>query len=234
MNCLVVGDKISCKQLEEFATQYSSINLIGAFTNFADAMNLLGQRQDVDLVFVDITLTGIESLDFLENLKNPPNIIVVSSTNEHALKAFDYKVVDFLHKPVSYARFCRAVDKTFRYFLKRENSITPGSDIFIKKGTSLIKLKPKDIIYVEALENYVTLITNMGKHTIHFTMKGIENQLPSDVFFRVHRSYIVNKDNIKTIKEDSLDLVIDNEITNIPVGKSFRDYFLNQMNVMNR
>ena len=88
--------------------------------------------------------------------------------------------------------------------------------------------------FVEALENYVTLNTNTDKYTIHFTMKAIENQLPSGVFLRVHRSFIINKSMIQAIKENSLDLMIGDSMKNIPVGKSFRDTLLNDINVMAR
>jgi len=87
---------------------------------------------------------------------------------------------------------------------------------------------------VEALENYVTLNTSSDKYTIHFTMKAMESQLPSGVFQRVHRSYIINKKMIQAIKENSLDIMVGNTIKNIPVGKSFRDSLLNDINVMSR
>jgi DNA-binding LytR/AlgR family response regulator len=121
-----------------------------------------------------------------------------------------------------------------RYFLKKETTTTGDKEIFIKKGPSLVKLKLKDIVYIEALENYVTLNTNHEKFTIHFTMKAIENQLPSGIFIRVHRSFIINKSMIQTIKENSLDLIVGGEKKNIPVGKSFRDILLNDINVMAR
>ena len=106
--------------------------------------------------------------------------------------------------------------------------------IFIKKGSTLVKLKIKDIIYVEALENYVTLNTKNEKFTIHFTMKALEYQLPYDIFMRVHRSFIVNLSLIKTIEENSLDLIIGTELRNIPIGHSYRDPLLNRINIMNR
>jgi DNA-binding LytR/AlgR family response regulator len=111
---------------------------------------------------------------------------------------------------------------------------TGDEEIFIKKGSSLVKLKLSEIVYIEALENYVTLNTSDDKFTIHFTMKAIEHQLPSGVFIRVHRSFIINKTMIQTIKENSLDLNVGGILKNIPVGKSFRDSLLNDINVMAR
>jgi DNA-binding LytR/AlgR family response regulator len=121
-----------------------------------------------------------------------------------------------------------------RYFTPKEIGTSGDEEIFIKKGSSLVKLKLKDIVFVEALENYVTLNTNTDKYTIHFTMKAIENQLPSGVFIRVHRSFIINKSMIQAIKENSLDISIGHTVKNIPVGKSFKDSLLNDINVMAR
>jgi len=235
MNCIIVDDdKMSCKVLEGFVSRLSSLNLVGTFSNSLSARNLLSTRNDIDLVFLDIEMPEMDGFDFIGSLESPPNIIIVSGGEQYAMRAFDFNVVDYLLKPFSYSRFCKAVDKTVRYFLKKETTTTGDKEIFIKKGPSLVKLKLKDIVYIEALENYVTLNTNHEKFTIHFTMKAIENQLPSGIFIRVHRSYIINKSTIQTIKENSLDLLVGGEKKNIPVGKSFRDILLNDINVMAR
>ena len=235
MNCIIVDDdKLSCKLLEGFVNKYSSLNLIGIYTDSVSARNELTKRHDVDLIFLDIMMPEMDGFDFIGSLEYPPNIIIVSSTEDYAMKAFDFNVVDYLLKPITYSRFCKALDKTIRYFSRKEPVNSGDEEIFIKKGSSLVKLKLKEIIFVEALENYVTLTTNDEKFTIHFTMKAIENQMPSGVFIRVHRSYIINKSMIQAIKENSLDLIVGNNVKNIPVGKSFRDSLLNDINVMAR
>jgi DNA-binding LytR/AlgR family response regulator len=236
MNCIIVDDdKLSCKLIESFVGKSSSLNLLGTFSDSVSARNELTRRHDIDLIFLDIQMPEMNGFDFISSLENPPNIIIISSTEEYALKAFDVNVVDYLLKPVNYARFCKAIDKTIRYFSKKETQSNTGDEeIFIKKGSSLVKLKIKEIIYIEALENYVTLNTRDERFTIHFTMKAIENHLPSGVFIRVHRSFIINKSMIQAIKENSLDLVVGDSIKSIPVGKSFRDILLNDINVMAR
>jgi DNA-binding LytR/AlgR family response regulator len=222
MNCIIVDDdKLSCKILEGFVSKSSSLNLIGSFSDSLEARNILTKRHDIDLIILDIQMPE-------------RNIVIVSSAEEYALKAFDFNVVDYLLKPISYGRFCKAIDKTIRYFARKEVPNTGDEEIFIKKGSSLVKLKIREIIYIEALENYITLNTNDDRFTIHFTMKAIENQLPSGVFIRVHRSFIINKSMIQTIKENSLDLNIGGSLKSIPVGKSFRDSLLNDINVMAR
>jgi DNA-binding LytR/AlgR family response regulator len=235
MNCIIVDDdKLTCKLLEGFVSKFSSLNLVGCFSDSVEARNILTKRNDIELIILDIEMPEMNGFDFITSLDFPPNIIIVSSAEEYALKAFDFNVVDYLLKPISYGRFCKAIDKTIRYFTRKEPSNTGYEEIFIKKGSSLVKLKLRDIIFIEALENYVTLNTNDDKFTIHFTMKAIEAQLPSDVFIRVHRSYIINKTMIQTIKDNALDLNVSGTLKSIPVGKSFRDSLLNDINVMAR
>jgi DNA-binding LytR/AlgR family response regulator len=235
MNCIIVDDdKMSCKLLEGYVGKSASLNLVGIFSDSVSARNELSKRKDIDLIFLDVEMPEIDGFEFIGSLEYPPNIIIVSSGVEYAIKAFDFNVVDYLLKPIAYARFCKAIDKTTRYFSRKETPNTGDQEIFIKKGSALVKLKLKDIIYVEALENYVTVNTLEEKFTIHFTMKAIENQLPNALFTRVHRSYIINKSLILAIKENSLDLRVGDGVKNIPVGKSFRDTLLNDINVMAR
>ncbi len=235
MNCIIVDDdKLSCKLLEGYVNKYSSLNLIGVYNDPVTARNEISNQKDVDLILLDIKMPEMDGFDLLGSLDHPPNVIVVSGGEEFALRAFDFNVVDFLLKPVSYARFCKAIDKVMRYFSPKEPPKSGDEEIFIKKGSSLVKLKLREIVYVEALENYVTLNTGTDKYTIHFTMKAIESQLPSGVFIRVHRSYIINKKMIQAIKESSLDIMVGQTIKNVPVGKSFRDSLLNDINVMAR
>jgi DNA-binding LytR/AlgR family response regulator len=234
MNCIICADKISCKLLEEYVGKSPSLNLIGTFTDSVSVRNQLSKRQDIDLIFLDIEILEMDSFNFISNLDYKPNIIVLSSSDQYAIKSFDISVVDYLLKPVTYSRFCRAVDKAIRYYSRTEVRKNSDNEIFIKNESSLVKLQLKDIIYIEALENYITLNTNDKRFTIHFTMKAIESQLPTEFFIRVHRSFIVNKSFIQTIHENSLDLIVGDTLKNFPVGKSFRDLLLNNINLMAR
>ncbi len=235
MNCIIVDDdKLSCKLLEGYVNKYTSLNLIGIYNDPVTARNEIARHKDIDLILLDVKMPEMDGFDLIGSLDHPPNVIIVSGESEFALKAFDFNVIDFLLKPVTYSRFCKAIDKTLRYYAPKEISTSGDEEIFIKKGSSLVKLKLRDIVFVEALENYVTLNTNTDKFTIHFTMKAIESQLPSGVFIRVHRSFIINKSMIQAIKENSLDILVGHTVKNIPVGKSFRDSLLNDINVMAR
>ena len=234
MNCIIYGNKSSSNILEEFVGKSSSLSLVGTFSDSASMMDQLSKKQDVDLIFLDVETPEMDVFKFINSFGYRPNIIIVSSDDKDALKAFEFNIVDYLLKPVTYSRFCRAVDKAIRYYANKEVSNSDTNEIFIKKGSLLVKLKFKDIIYIEALENYVTLNTKSEKFTIHFTMKALESQLPSETFIRVHRSFIVNIGLIKNIKENSLDLIIGKDLLNIPIGNSFRDPLLNKIKIMSR
>jgi DNA-binding LytR/AlgR family response regulator len=234
MNCIIGADKDTCDLLQDFVSKSDSLSLEGVYSDSESIVDKLSNRRDLDLVFLDNEIPGLDVFNFISNLDYQPNIIMVSSGYQNALKAFDFNVVDYLLKPVTYVRFCKAVDKAIRFYSRKELSNSLDNDMFIKKGSSLVRLKLKDIIYIEALENYVTLYTREEKFTLHFTLKSVEHQLPSGMFIRVHRSFIVNKSMIQTIKESSLEVVTGNKVKNIPVGNSFREPLLNAINVMNK
>jgi len=236
LSVVVIDDELLALNLLSYLLDnFTSVQLkvVGKAMNLTDVIELI-KRTSPDLVFLDIEMPELNGFELIGSLDHPPNIIIISSAEEYAFKAFDFNVVDYLLKPVTYARFCKAIDKTIRYFARKETPNTGDEEIFIKKGSSLVKLKLKEIIYIEALENYVTLSTNDDKFTIHFTMKAIENQLASGIFIRVHRSFIVNKNMIQTINDDSLDLIVGDTFKILPIGKSFRDLLLNNINMINR
>ena len=235
MNCIIVDDdNLSRKVLAEHVKRSSFLTLTGVFDNAIEARNKLAETSDIDLIFLDIQMPEMDGFELIDSLENPPAVIMVTVNEELAVKAYDFDVIDYLVKPVSYSRFCKAVDKVVRYQNKNARENVGQNEVFIKKGSSLVKLKLVDIIVVEALENYVVVHTDKEKYTIHFTMKAIEQQLPSLIFIRVHRSFIVNKNRIVMIKDNSVDISGDLDVKNIPIGKSYRENLLKEINVMMR
>lgn len=236
MNCIIVDDDLVwLRTLEEFVGKSSSLTLVGSYSDSLSARNLLMSRSDIELIFLDIEMPEMDGFDFLSSLENPPHIIFVSGSEEYAYKAFNYNGIDYLLKPITYPRFCRAVEKIMKYYAPRSVPSSAGEEeIFIKKGSSLVRLKLKEILFVEALENYVSVNTRDEKYTIHFTMRGIEQQLPSSLFVRIHRSYLVNKSVIRSITENSLTIAIGGNTKILPVGKSYRDGIMNYINIMQR
>ncbi len=233
MNCIVVeDDKLSRKLLEEFIAKTDGIELAGSFENGVKAANMLSNENNVDLIFLDIEMPEMDGLDFLGSLINLPQVIITSAGVQYAVKAFDFDVTDYLLKPISYSRFYTATQKARkRHNLSRFDSVV-NDEIFIKKGANLVKMRFTDILWVEALENYVILNTAEEKFTIHFTMKAIEKKLPRPSFTRIHRSYIVNTKNITVIKDNAVEISYDDITQSIPIGKSYKENLMKDINLM--
>lgn len=234
MKCIIIDDdQMSCRVLEDYVNRTSFLNLQKSFTNAVDAINYMKDGNKVNLILLDIEMPEMSGIDFLNTLSNPPQIIIVSSREKYALEAFEYSVTDYLLKPVTYARFFKAANKALENFDK----IQQGGDeqeIFIKKSNSLVKIKYSEILWIEALENYVVINTKNDKFTIHFTMKAIENQMPGNQFKRVHRSFIVNIREIFSIEDNNVVIKLPDGRKLIPIGKSYRDKLLKKINLMNK
>lgn len=231
MNCIIIDDDIMSRRIiEEFVTRTEQLHLLSSYENAVDAINAFNNDDDIDLIFLDIEMPEMSGIDFLETLTNPPQIIIISSKEKYALDAFNYDVTDYLLKPISYSRFFKAINKANVRF---KNKVDPKDDeIFIKKNSALVRLKYEEILWVEALENYVIFNTFKDKYTIHFTMKAIEQKLPSNRFTRVHRSYIVNTRSINVIEDNSVIIKTQEGPKSIPIGKSYKDKLLGDINLI--
>jgi DNA-binding LytR/AlgR family response regulator len=193
------------------------LDLVGSCGNALEAAELL-LTKNVDLIFLDVLMPGMTGLDFVKTLAaSKPEIVMITSNKDFAVEAFEYDVTDFLVKPVSYERFLKAVSKAKKNFDKKGVSVNTIDDhIFIKVASRFVKLQLKNILFIEALADYVTIHTSTEKFTIHSTMKGIENALPAFDFLRVHNSFIVRLDKIASIKDNT---VFINKST-IPVSRN--------------
>ncbi|NVO11882.1 MAG: response regulator transcription factor [Bacteroidales bacterium] len=235
MNCIIIDDdEMSRRVVEEFINRTDFLNLTNSFSNAVEAINYVKQDEDVHLIFLDIEMPEMSGIDFLKTLLTPPQVIIISSKEEYAIQAFDYSVTDYLLKPITYARYFKAVSKAYEVFNKGRANVDVEKEIFIKKNSSLVRIKYNDILWIEALENYVVINTINDKFTIHFTMKSIENQLPSVKFKRVHRSFIVNISRITSIEDNSVIIKLNDVKKVVPIGKSYKEKLLNEINLMNK
>lgn len=234
MNCIIIDDdQLSRKILESFVEKTEFLKLLNSYSSAIDALNSSTKSEEIDLIFLDIEMPEMTGIEFLKSFKKTPQIIIVSAQEKYALDAFDYDVTDYLLKPVTYGRFYKAVEKS----LERQSKLESPSDkkeIFIKKNSALVRLSYEDILWVEALENYVVINTFDDKYTIHFTMKSIEKQLPATTFKRIHRSFIINISKINSIEDNSVVINHKNGKKVLPIGKSYRDNLLNDINLINR
>jgi len=233
MNCIIVDDDILIRKIvEDFVKKTESLTLLHSLSSAIKAVEVLNSNESIDLIFLDIEMPEMTGIDFLNRLSTLPQIIIISSKEQYAIKAFDYDVTDYLLKPVDYSRFRKAVSKAFER--QEKNRVYAKNDeIFIKHNNTLIKLKYADILWVEAMENYVIINTFDEKYTIHFTMRSLEEKLLQKRFMRVHRSFIVNINHIHSIGDNTIYIKSNVKTLNdIPIGKSYKEKLLKELNVV--
>jgi DNA-binding LytR/AlgR family response regulator len=204
MNCIIVDDDALVRlDLENKIGRISFLNLIGSCSSAAEATHSI-MSQQVDLMILDVMMPEMNGWQLMKALEaERPQVILVSSSKEFAAEAFDFDVTDFLVKPISNERFFRAIAKTRRVHEGRTSVASHDEHcVFIKINTRLVKIDMRDILFVEALADYVTINTANNKYTIHSTMKGMEATLPEKYFSRVHNSYIIRLDRISEIEDN--------------------------------
>jgi DNA-binding LytR/AlgR family response regulator len=233
MNCIIIeDDPLSVRIIQEFIRKTTDLNLAHTFSNAIDAINILQTDESIELIFLDIELPEMSGMEFLDSIKEPPQVIIISSKGLYAADAFDYDVADYLVKPITYARFYKAIQRARKRLEKDKLEKVGRSEIFIKKDATLVRLKYSEILWIEALENYVIFNTFNEKFTIHFTMKAVEQKLPQEKFTRVHRSFIVNTSSIDAIEDNSVLIKVHDGTKSIPIGKSYKDKLMGDINLI--
>lgn len=208
MNCIIVDDnKMARTAIKQMISQVDFLNLKHECENPIEAFNYL-KKENIDLVFLDIEMPEMTGIELIKNLTVHPIIILITTKKEYAVEAFELNVADFLVKPVSMARFMVAVSKAKELFEKKDNKLEMGDKdkdyIFVRSNSVLTKIRIKDIIYVQALGDYVNIFTSDNKrHTVHITLKALEEKLHNSKFFRLHRSYLVALDHIDNVEENT-------------------------------
>jgi DNA-binding LytR/AlgR family response regulator len=198
LNCIIVDDN-STQRLAtlRLINNHPSLNLIGKFASALEAKKFL-LTNSIDLIIMDVNLPALDGFELLDTYDENselkvPYVIITSEDTSHAFKAFEYNVVDYLTKPTTKARFNEAVSKTVLQAKMKENFQDYGGEhIFVKSNLKKRKIYINEIKWIEALGDYVKLITNNKNFVILSTMKAFENELPKGLFLRIHKSYIVN------------------------------------------
>lgn len=229
MRCIIVDDdELSRSILEDLVNDTEELELIKSCEDAVEAFKLI-KDEHIDLVFLDIEMPKMDGMEMLRNLNPLPQIIFVTAHGEYAVESYEYNVTDFIQKPISAARFLKAIDKAVsRFEEKRANITEKDKTIFIKTDSKLVQINTEDILYVEALGNYMRLYTSGGKYTILSTMKDIAAKLSSDDFVRVHRSFIVRLDKIESI-EDQFIIIQGKQIS---IGKAYKDELSKRLNLL--
>lgn len=231
MKCLIVDDNgIARATLRQLASGVSDLSVAGECADALEAYNLL-QEKAVDIVFLDIEMPGMSGLQLTRTLGADGPVIIFSTFKmDYAVEAFELNVADYLLKPVTPARFLQAVDKAREVINSRNVEVKMNDDefVFIRDSNIIKRLMLDDILYVEAMGDYVKIFTRQRFFAIHTTLKAIEQRLPPGRFLRVHRSYMVAVDKIDTIEEG--DLIVNKKP--VPVADAYRAALNRRLNLL--
>jgi DNA-binding LytR/AlgR family response regulator len=203
MKAIAIDDEpIALNIIKSHAAKVPFLDLKATFTNAFEALEYL-QREQIDLLFLDIKMPDISGIEFFNSLRQKPLLIFTTAYQEHAAQSFEMDAVDYLLKPFSLARFIKGCNKAYELYSFR--NVAPATDhLFIKTGSEQVKVYYDDILYLEATGNYVTFFLNDKKLLSRSTITEAINLLPADKFARVHRSFIVNAGKIDKLEKSQV------------------------------
>jgi DNA-binding LytR/AlgR family response regulator len=230
INCVIIDDEpLARKGLKEYIADIDFLDLIGEFDNALKAMDLL-KKGDTQLLFLDIQMPKITGLDFFKTLQAAPPVIFTTAYPQYALDGFDQNALDYLVKPISFERFLKAALKAKEYYeIRQQNDVSRGKSqkdyFFIKADNKLVKIFFDEILFVEALQNYVTIHTADKKYITYLTFKSVEEYLPPDNFIKTHKSFIVSASKISTIEGN--DIRLGNH--HVPISRSEKELVMEKL-----
>ncbi|MBL7742757.1 MAG: response regulator transcription factor [Chitinophagaceae bacterium] len=232
LSCVIIDDEpIARNILKEYILRDDRLLLLHDYSNASDALRELGLRKP-RLIFLDIKMPKISGFEMLRSLPQHPQVIFTTAFREYAVEGFDLNAVDYLLKPFSFERFLQAVNKAYMQITAELSAETPApvadnsqDDLFVKSNGKLVRIRIQDILYVEALKEYVRIFTTVGNQVVYQTMQNMEEKLPKDGFFRIHRSYIIGLRHIQAIEGNT---VLINGVQ-LPVSRYTKDEFINRV-----
>jgi two-component system, LytTR family, response regulator len=230
--CYVIDDEEhAIDTLTGYINKFPGLNLVGSCTNPLQAINEIRDSEQVDIVFLDVDMPELSGLEVADIISSYTSVIFTTAFPNYAVQAFEKNGSDFMLKPISFERFTKSVTKVQNLLRSRMIAEQHSADehFFINPGIKgrMIQLSFSDILYIEGLKNYVVIYTADGKFITYLSMKEIERSIPLSRFFRIHKSYIVNVDKIKSIDGNN---VILSQTAELPIGISFKDSFINMVN----
>jgi len=223
INCVIVDDEPLAREgMSNYVREVDFLRLAGVCENPLELTRLLDQ-QSVDLLFLDIQMPKMNGLDFLKTVPNPPIVIITTAYPTYAIEGFQLNVLDYLLKPITFDRFYRSVTKAKDYYhliARSSPSAGPATDyFFIRCGSKYEKIFFNQILYVEGMQNYITICTEKGKYITLLYLKNLEEKLDPRSFIRVHKSYIVSIDKIEAIEGNEIFI----QSHRIPMSRNYRE-----------
>ncbi|MCL5245286.1 response regulator transcription factor [Cellulophaga sp. 20_2_10] len=212
LRTIIIDDEpLAINVLKNYVSQVQELELIETFSNAVAATTFV-QKNTVDIIFLDINMPILDGLDFLKNLQSVPMVVMTTAHEEYALTSYELQAIDYLVKPIPFPRFLQSVQRIIKL---KQSSTTPVStsntaenpSIFIKiDKKKLQKIFLEDILVIESLKDYIRIKTKSDKYIIHRTLSSFTEELPSDKFIRIHRSYTISICKVDTIEGNSLEI----------------------------
>lgn len=234
INCIIVDDEIAAIEvLEHFIKQMPRLKLIGSTGNPIEGISLV-QNNPVDLVFLDVHMPQLSGIDFIKAINGKSKVILTTAYSEYAFEGFELDIIDYLLKPIRFARFIKAVQKATDILSSNKSNSNPQKEednfILVKTESKgkFLKIDTVDIDYVEGMGNYVAISCNGKKILSLINMKDLVEKLSPDKFIRVHKSFIVAINKIAAIEGNSI-ILKNNSKDNILIGNAYRESFLERM-----
>ena len=229
LTCIIVDDnEINRLTLEHLVDLTPELELVASLPGALETLAFFRNGGRCDLILLDVEMPTLNGLELAKLLPKPaPAIVLVTTHRDFAVAAFELQVVDYLVKPVEFARFSQAIGKVLAQrpaapaLPSGAKAAEPAPELFVKVGTKTIKINFDEVLYIEALSTYSILVTTTQKHIVYLTLKALIERLPFAHFVRVHRSYIVNVRRIEAIEDNMLKL----GQYEVPVGKSYQEEF---------
>ncbi len=228
IKALIVDDEpLAQNVIQQYAQKLPDLIIAGT-CNDAICANKVIQETPVDLLFLDINMPKLSGISFLKNLNNPPLVIFTTAYSEYALEGFELNAVDYLKKPFSFERFCKAYFRAEELLLLKQNKTVPENShpqqdfLFIKSDKKTIKVKFSEIFYIEGLGDYIKLHLSDKKIVTNLSMKKIIELLPKNLFYRVHKSFIISLDKIESVEGNMVKI----NSMKLPIGNSYRQDFM--------
>jgi DNA-binding LytR/AlgR family response regulator len=229
LKCIVIDDEpVARKVLKEFIGDIDYLVWSGEAENPLKAMSILNE-QEIDILFLDINMPKLNGIDFLKSLRTDASIIMTTAYPDYAVKAYELDVLDYLVKPIAFERFLKACNKAKERIAVKKAPHLPllpvDDHFFIKCDNQIEKVFYNDLVYAEAMLNYVMLYTNLKKMMVYVTIKSLEKQLPAAIFIKVHKSFIINIHKIISIEGNILNM----GKSKITMSQGLREKALNEI-----
>jgi DNA-binding LytR/AlgR family response regulator len=220
-NCIIIEDEpLAQNILKKYIRDHQALELVAVCNDALEAQGVLIQEK-IDLLFLDINLPKLSGINFIKTLIHSPLIIFTTAYPEFAVDGFELNAIDYLLKPFSFERFLKAVNKVIEKLNSnnQNNSGNKPSFIFLKADKKNHKIDLETIHYIEAIGDYMKVVTDSGQLIVNETMKNLQEELPASLFIRVHKSFIISRNKIKFIEGNYIQI----EDKSIPIGATYRN-----------